>query len=953
MRLASTLERLRHGRGILMLTIGILGDFPNDEFANALLSAIGGPETTVLTTAGAIKRATEGISDSEVVSRLFEGTDLLLVAFSDVYLKQLRDTRRLEYELIVATMSKTAGRLVPLRYESGTTMPPIFASLQLYDVIENGLAPLAESLRGRIQALSERTRRLAAHPRIHSVLKEAFPGKLVSSKSGPVTVRDQNVGYEIFSIVDPDFGNLTVVHTYEPITIRNTVEHITNHYGLFLKGPLYLIASRDRLAPNPTVRLEHLRSQLGATHAWYVDTFIAERLAWKPASFNKNVPVAKPYFVEPRVRSSDGNNERLALAHLQQWHQDGTPIMVVQGPGGIGKTQLLRKFASEISAKHDVVVIYLDSVSVIDFSRNHNLPLNDFSIDTISEIVSNLPDVGRVTKERLETLLTSDRFLVILDGLDEIIPRLPTGYAVTDFFTAVQEVVEGLEGGRLLVSCRTSFWETGLTPLPIAVTVLDAFDEQQVNKYFENRFSEQSLSRDRCTRVIAEMQRYFRSEIYPFMLDLACRIADTPDGKIADKTPDEQNSFDDGQLLDEVLWHVCRREAAKFGNEGLNLEELPLDVTLQTAFLTEIALHMRQLPGCMSSEDAKSHLEQSLGRRVSSPVFAAFKSHPLLDTDQDEIRFAYDFVQEFFLALGVKQGLHLAREISPDQAYVLTGLCRLDSNFLRTLARKAGPLSDDITLGISDLIAKFKKKRLEDWDTHIWNRCVGGAVNIGLQCLLLQNKWDVEQATKYLHDLFAMPGSPNRLKDLVLLAPNSESRITFSFENTAVDGAGIVDYDNFLNCKFDATTRFTNAVIFGGKFSSQVKSSARAVNFDDTCALDERIRNVIRNRDRKDTSSDNSAERHLKGFVRSFRAHGTYHKPRDPEMLQRGFNHSAIPFQKMLQLTIDSGLVATGVGMGGKFLGIDSSAIEEVEDFVEQGIQGSRIRAALKRIGTL
>jgi hypothetical protein len=54
-----------------------------------------------------------------------------------------------------------------------------------------------------------------------------------------------------------------------------------------------------------------------------------------------------------------------------------------------------------------------------------------------------------------------------------------------------------------------------------------------------------------------------------------------------------------------------------------------------------------------------------------------------------------------------------------------------------------------------------------------------------------------------------------------------------------------------------------------------------------------------------------------------------------------------------MSILINSELVVKNVGQGGKFVGINPSAIQEVEDFVDQGVTGRRIRLAIMEMSEL
>ena len=203
-------------------------------------------------------------------------------------------------------------------------------------------------------------------------------------------------------------------------------------------------------------------------------------------------------------------HERLEGIHLANQE----PFLTVLGRPGMGKTTLLKRLGlAALRGKgvdgfeHDCLPVFIE----LRVFRDQELNLEQQIIRELE--ICGYPD----PQKHLQNLLTQGRLLLLLDGLDEVLPKQL--HLITDH---IRDFVDQYSLNRFVISCRTTAYQNTLSRF-FSVLISD-FDEKQAYQLTIQWFQDQSIKGAQCWQAIQENEAA-RSFVYsPLLLTLLFMI---------------------------------------------------------------------------------------------------------------------------------------------------------------------------------------------------------------------------------------------------------------------------------------------------------------------------------------------------------------------------------------------------------------------------------------------
>jgi hypothetical protein len=308
--------------------------------------------------------------------------------------------------------------------------------------------------------------------------------------------KNNNVGFKIFE--ESSSGVYKRKH-YFLYLYSGTNQPRT--FEAFKKLGLELKYNQEKQIQNLTILLPKEKGQTTDTRKnnfdtlfkpvsiFYVDEFIRKECTPKKdiESFDEDEKYLIPNFILPRYEIDNIKHDNPAT--LKNWlNAEHQPIMVVKGAGGIGKTTFSQFIANLfIEDNKESYVIFIDSLEI----KNELLKK-----EKNREITSlyNFYTASQTSSEEVSYILTEDLFrlnldagniLIIIDGLDEVISKVPF-FDSDKFLKSIADYSTEIGNTKVIITCRSYFWDsTKYEAHQIATVDLLPFSLNQTNNFLK------------------------------------------------------------------------------------------------------------------------------------------------------------------------------------------------------------------------------------------------------------------------------------------------------------------------------------------------------------------------------------------------------------------------------------------------------------------------------------
>lgn len=507
------------------------------------------------------------------------------------------------------------------------------------------------------------------------------------------------------------------------------------------------------------------------------------------------------------------DHKQNALEVLKRWIiERGTPISIIEGSGGIGKTTLLRQFLKSIKDKQ---IVFITSEKIKDIS-NRLLNLNQI---TFMDLVRDAFSESQANDSSINLMLSSGNLLLVLDGLDEIINALRLQINTNEFFDSIRESYQKFFKTKVLISCRTNQWSEDILRFA-KIFKLHEFEEEQVKQYFSKE-AKSSKQLNKLFEIAKECcQNNGKQKFIPYILNLI------KEGLI-DNSYAQDNDFPKylckNNRDDIIIYRLCLREKTR--------QKLSAEISDQISVFIKIATYGGEI------------IEKQLGMLSQKLKEEEIMQHPILEFLDNKYVFKYDLWVKKFLLLEIVKKI---KDKTQDLIF--------DPEFRKRLNE----------VNLYDLCKYFKydevkylKKEFRTWiHDHFIDQVENKEFNANFFLFLLliieQNQKDIGERTALLEELYCKNGDGNIIENLCIINFfNRYVKKTFNLKGKQFINCYFENYENFLDCQFDKNTLFRKSFFRNTVFSSKNKSLQND-NFDrDTCELDLEMRQYLFNEKEK------------------------------------------------------------------------------------------------------
>ena len=620
---------------------------------------------------------------------------------------------------------------------------------------------------------------------------------------------------------------------------------------------------------------------------------------------------------------------------------DDLPIIVIRGQGGIGKTTFSKNLQRLVSTNGKTELVVLNAPDVIkEINENPEVAAN-FTLFNLLRSMFPTREMSALGEQEFAWIFDTGRLSIVIDGIDEIIPRLPSSASMHALFASIVRYSNYLHRGKILLTCRNNALLTDFSgDAKLEEYDLLPFDSSQVSQFIAARFPTMPSLQKRAYRFLSEIKFTSEDGILPFVLRISC---DSVQNSIDRDSVERPLETSDVLLLkkwklDYIVYKVCEREEAKYEYSrflGRN------SVDAQCLFFIQLALVDR-------GQCTRIRLEQffkTYSADMDDEIISRLAGHPLLEAQQNILTFAYDVVTDFFLTLGFHRGITGSGALELSDVAHIVDRCQINSPFLEEVAGRIDALTDDIILTTSDYVTGWYAELIAVGRAEEYYRCASALFNAGLQFLCKHSQNDIHKMTDYLINIFKHPGEDAILKGVALHNIPDNASVRFDFSNLTCEKASILGYEDFMKCKFNANTKFRNSRIKPGSVKARDTTAIRE-NFVDS-DLDGTVLDSVNRMMEKRNYQIEDAKIQLRNFLRVFRLHSSFNHRRQINTLRINFHsNTGLSFKDIQKICEEESVVKSS---GGE-INIVKDEIENVEVFIHERIYHGGVQKAIERI---
>lgn len=771
---------------------------------------------------------------------------------------------------------------------------------------------------------------------VHKMLGMCYPTSDIESISSRQRVRRKSVGYEIFKVKDrlDVFSDDKFFIVLEMgAAISNTAAHIAEHFNGILAQKNVVVLTDNR---HGLVDIDRHRTNVSrhfGVRVYFVTEFVRSYVL-KSIVATELPPIYPIYsYVDPKIKGSSTS----ALDFLDNWWSvNDSPVLMLVGAGGIGKTTLIRRFMASSSSNHSHT-IYLEAAEVLSYLHSHLAEYNDvnelYALYSANQRAINSPQLAR---EAFEIAISTGAVAIVIDGFDEILTNLANMVNFGQFMDSVHKLNYGKT--KVLITCRDNVADF---KYPNAVFAeLLPFDRARAEEFFNSRFPAQPKL---VKKALAIADDYFAEDsdfkYVPFALDIICEIAidDYDDG---DADQFFSNLLNKSIRFDAIAYSVCNRERTKNRNS--------LGVDVQVQLFSKMALAFGD--GCLSSHFENLVVDVTGGQEtmnlVSKALYNRLIAHPFIDLQNEKICFRHDTLAEQFCVIGAYLSITGQRLRDDDFVRTFSRNAKLGTFYMRTLSYRLSSYSlDQLHLYIYETV-EYLRSYCGALPSILVRQALSGVAHLLIQVNLDRGGADADINTQAMKNVFLDPVD-DTIKDFVLLDVSSSrvsQKVIFNLRGLKFQRADIERYEWFWNCHFDGQTRFDDSRLIDLPSRSKT-TSAVANNFSQSCQTDASVQEMVTLGAKKAVFVTQRIHDDIVTFFKLFFDRQTITQRSDDNVY--GYYRGTIDVKRIARAALRTGLLAdkgADASIPKGVLKVPPSAAKEVYDFVYQGVATARIR---------
>lgn len=708
------------------------------------------------------------------------------------------------------------------------------------------------------------------------------------SKDFPILSNDSRKYFELYELENFMNGDKIYIAFIGSTNLKGSLENL---YTTFLKttkpSTKLLLLINKPSDSSPERRISYIKSVYKSIfkndgNIEFIDEFGKKYLYQEylePMLFSQYYQNTE-FFIE-NYSSKVGSNEKQIVASrlVKKWfNSDNSPLIVLTGPGGVGKTTIVRNFLNtNLKMSEDQYVLFLDSSVLLD-------QLKTDRVSTIYDLYkASISDTGLFTEELFKLSVDNGSFVIILDGLDEIISGVNIEFQLQSFLKNIfDSYCFNLVKTKIIITCRDYIWEEAFNQINeefhIENVEIQPFNKHQTEQFFKSRFKNNISLQKKSMHLVQKLIDQSNENYYsPFMLDTISNLVSNET-----KNEDIENIFDikneeakdlgliKNNMLDYLIYAVCKREVKKIGISFVEQMKIlcKLSTINKTINKTDFIL-----------------IVQEFIAETNDTTISLLLNHAFIDYANDKlINIRYDFLKDFFLKISIAQMFSNQAIADIQLLDLLVSRVSYLNNFSLDIGKRLYK-TDVEDIVVSTLINSENINDLINLSNEVsakskYYEYISNLFILYLGILKSKNKLNIQKdLDKALLDIFSNnKGEVSKLYLYNIRELKINPKLVFDFSNLTIKDCYIYDYYGLVNCIFDEKTLFESGVI---KIPSSKKTSSqlKKIHLSKKILLLDNTSEIIDSIDNPSHISDDRSMKSLKSLIKLFHSNGNF-KPR-------------------------------------------------------------------------
>lgn len=762
----------------------------------------------------------------------------------------------------------------------------------------------------------------------------------------PKVSNDPEKYYEFYEINSNINNDKTYFLYIAENSMELTLKKFSANFNKFKNVKISILIDKPSGATLPEKRKNNMNkyaqmANLTNIHVEFIDEF-GKKYLYKeylePFLFEDEFHNTKN-FIDNNVIDESNKSASLKASHvISNWFQEeDSPIILLTGMGGVGKTTLTKYFLNKNLKAHNEenYILFLDSSTLID-------KLKTKTVNSIYDLYkADINEQAPFTEQLFRLSIDNGSFIIVLDGLDEIISRMREHFQLHHFLHKIcTEYCFNSAKTKIIITCRDSIWKESISQfeqikdLAIRHILLEPFNEEQAKEFFKSAFKDRDNLQKKAFSLVDKLIGESNDRIYnPFILDTVRNIiTDDNSSEIDylfsnDKLDMDSLCLSTQSQTDYLIYAVCKRESKKLG--------IPLRNQIK------LLCHICKYDG-LSDFEFINLVQTILERDTNGQELSLLKAHPFINKNNEKLNLRYDFLRDFFTVLLIAQIVTDNNSILDDKTFLLLEkkVSYLNTFSMEVAKRTLNSNSDDICINIIHNIDKILSEEKDNFEKFISSLFL---IYLGiLKGLNKLNKRD--DLMSALNSIF---GTSNKtVKNLCLCninKPNGNPRLVFDFSDMEFENFYIQNYSEFYNCTFNEKTFFKSGKIDLAEIP-EIRHGLKKSNFSAEVIFLGKTESILNTIEEQSEQKERKKKDTFENFVRKFFSNGRF-RPKKVNEIKAKYGKIV---SKMLDLKV---IVPNRESkLNDDEYIINPELVDELANYLDSSVQSSQIIEILNQM---